>query len=153
MQKNIAEAKLKYQTATGTGAGEHASALRLNESYSKESAFPKELSARLYIDKRNNTLIVPITGVPVPVHISYIKSVSKSEEGEFSYLRLNLSIPTKHDDHAHLTPDCCYFIKALTLKSADFLHFQELYKGITDLKKEKSMRYLILIAMQGAGRV
>lgn len=153
MQKNIAEAKLRHQTAAGTSANESAGALRLSESYAKESAFPKELSARLCIDKKNNTLIVPIAGIPVPVHISYVKSVSKSEEGDFSYLRLNLSIPTKQDDHAHLTPECCYFIKALTLKSADFLHFQEVYKGITDLKKEKSIRYPLLIAMQGTGRV
>ena len=34
-----------------------------------------------------------IPGVPTPFHISTIKNVSKSEEGEFVYLRINLNVP------------------------------------------------------------
>ena len=42
---------------------------------------------------RHEALVVPIFGMAVPFHISNIKSVSKHEEGNYTYLRINLYCP------------------------------------------------------------
>ena len=40
-------------------------------------------------------IFVFVAGVPTPFHISTIKNVSKSEEGDYAYLRTNLNFPGK----------------------------------------------------------
>ncbi|XP_003384743.1 PREDICTED: FACT complex subunit SPT16-like [Amphimedon queenslandica] len=47
----------------------------------------------LYVDRKHEAVILPIYGVPVPIHISMIKNISKSEEGSYTYLRINLFHP------------------------------------------------------------
>ena len=43
---------------------------------------------KLYVDKKYETIIMPIFGVPVPFHIATIKNISSSKEGDYTYLRL-----------------------------------------------------------------
>jgi nucleosome binding factor SPN SPT16 subunit len=45
------------------------------------------------VDKRNETVILPIYGMAVPFHISTLKTASKSDEGEFVMLRFNFVTP------------------------------------------------------------
>lgn len=45
------------------------------------------------VDKRYEAVILPIYGVMTPFHISFIKNASQTEEGEFSYLRINFNTP------------------------------------------------------------
>jgi nucleosome binding factor SPN SPT16 subunit len=47
----------------------------------------------LYVDRKHEAVIMPLFGVPTPFHISMIKNISKSEEGSFTYLRINLFYP------------------------------------------------------------
>eukprot|EP00743_Colponemidia_sp_Colp-15_P004304 GILK01004643.1.p1 GENE.GILK01004643.1~~GILK01004643.1.p1 ORF type:complete len:1051 (-),score=281.73 GILK01004643.1:164-3265(-) len=64
------------------------------KAYSDSSAFPKELkSNQILVDTRNEAIICPINGLPVPFHISTVKNVSKSDEGKFTYLRINFHTP------------------------------------------------------------
>lgn len=46
-----------------------------------------------FIDKKYETVIMPIFGVPVPFHISTIKNISQSIEGDYTYLRINFFHP------------------------------------------------------------
>ena len=48
---------------------------------------------KICLDVKNQTIVVPIFGRPVPFHVSTVKNVSKSEENEFTYLRINLLSP------------------------------------------------------------
>lgn len=73
---------------------------------------------KIMVDKKHESVIIPIfgkkkyyslvfvqkiffhkkyflacSGVPTPFHISTIKNVSKSEEGDYVYLRINLNVP------------------------------------------------------------
>lgn len=38
-------------------------------------------------------MILPINGYATPFHINTIKNVSKNEEGEYTYLRINFQSP------------------------------------------------------------
>jgi FACT complex subunit SPT16 len=48
---------------------------------------------QIHIDRRNQTLVLPINGFAVPFHVNTLKTVSKSDEGDFTYLRINFQVP------------------------------------------------------------
>jgi len=51
-------------------------------------------NAHFYIlDRKYETVIMPIYGIPVPFHISTIKNISQSVEGDYTYLRINFFHP------------------------------------------------------------
>ena len=45
------------------------------------------------MDRKAQTVVLPIHGYAVPFHINTIKNVSKNDEGEFTYLRVNFQTP------------------------------------------------------------
>ncbi|KAG8932667.1 FACT complex subunit spt16 [Tulasnella sp. 418] len=98
---------------------------------------------QIYIDKKNSTVILPIHGFAVPFHINAIKNASKSDEGDFTYLRINFQTPGqlagKKEDTPFEDPDAT-FIRSVVYRSADGHRFDALCKGITDLKKEVNKR-------------
>lgn len=57
---------------------------------------------QIVVDARAHTVILPIYGMAVPFHISTLKNVSKSDEGDYVMLRLNFITPgqagAKKDD-------------------------------------------------------
>jgi nucleosome binding factor SPN SPT16 subunit len=56
--------------------------------------FPTDTKpCQVMVDRKAATVLVPISGVHVPFHISTIKSVSKTEEGHIAFLRLNFYAP------------------------------------------------------------
>lgn len=46
-----------------------------------------------FLDKKYETIILPIFGIPVPFHIAVIKNISQSVEGDYTYLRINFFHP------------------------------------------------------------
>ena len=56
--------------------------------------------------------MLPIFGIPTPFHISMVKNFSKSEEGEYTYLRINLFYPGstmgRMDGVVFSNPDATY---------------------------------------------
>lgn len=113
------------------------------ESYKKEAFMPEKETRELkiYVDKRAETVLLPIYGVAVPFHISVIKNVAKSEEGEFLYLRINFNLPAKSGagvSNVQLPNELdskLQFIKSMTFRSADIFHMTTVYKDMTELRK------------------
>lgn len=65
-------------------------------SYKSMSQMPREPEVKelkLFVDKKYETVILPIFGIAVPFHISTIKNISQSVEGEYTYLRINFFHP------------------------------------------------------------
>uniref|UniRef100_A0AC34QIB4 FACT complex subunit n=1 Tax=Panagrolaimus sp. JU765 TaxID=591449 RepID=A0AC34QIB4_9BILA len=65
-------------------------------SYKVREKMPDEselYKLQIYVDKKNDSIIVPIYGVPVPFHISMVKNCSHSEEGDYFFLRINFFHP------------------------------------------------------------
>ncbi|KAH9930997.1 FACT complex subunit SPT16 [Fomitopsis serialis] len=127
----------------GTGRNEGKGWKRF-QSYKGEAALPKEAeSLRIFVDRKAQTIILPIHGYAVPFHINTIKNVSKNEEGDFTYLRVNFQTPGqlagKKEDTPFEDPDAT-FIRSVTYRSADGHRFDTLSKQITDLKKEVNKR-------------
>ncbi|EJT98503.1 SPT16-domain-containing protein [Dacryopinax primogenitus] len=109
-------------------------------SYKGELALPKEVEdLRIHVDRRSRTVLLPVYGYAVPFHINAIKNANKSNEGDFTYLRINFQTPGqiagKKEDTPFEDPDKT-FIRSVTYRSADAARFDNLCRQITDLKKE-----------------
>ena len=79
-------------------------------------AFNIDNSFFSFSDKKYETVIMPVFGIPVPFHISTIKYISQSIEGDYTYLRINFSHPGatmgRNEGGMYLNPDAT-FVKEL----------------------------------------
>ena len=65
-------------------------------SYKSPGQLPRESEVRqlkIYVDRKYETIILPVFGVPVPFHIATVKNISTSIEGDYTYLRINFYHP------------------------------------------------------------
>ena len=51
------------------------------------------MQPQIFVDRKAQTVILPIHGFAVPFHINTIKNASKNDEGDFTYLRINFQTP------------------------------------------------------------
>lgn len=117
------------------------------ESYRKEAAFPRDACAdwRIVVDKRAETLILPIQGFAVPFHISTVKNVTKGEEGDFVCLRINFHTPGRTAGGKDAAPagwenPLAEFVRGLVFRSADAPRVQETFRAIQELRKAVAER-------------
>lgn len=107
------------------------------------------------MDKRNESVILPIYGLPVPFHIGTIKNVTKSDEGDFTLLRFNFNTPGRgggvgrkegsEDVAAAAAPNTmadpqAHYLRGITLRNPDAFRMMEVYKDIQDLRKAVAER-------------
>jgi nucleosome binding factor SPN SPT16 subunit len=63
-------------------------------------------------DRKYETVIMPIFGTPVPFHISTIKNISQSVEGDYTYLRINFFHPGatmgRNEGGSYTQPDATF---------------------------------------------
>ena len=111
------------------------------ESYSKTSQIPSEVKSDLiYVDKRKQVILLPVFGILWPVHISFVKNISKNEDGDFSFIRLNFTGPltkgAKGSEEAEEgSAEKDHFIRSVTFKCGNQSHANEIFKTISELKK------------------
>jgi nucleosome binding factor SPN SPT16 subunit len=84
----------RFSEGGAVGDGKSKRQIKKFESYKRDNQLPMAVSdLKIVVDSKNQTVIVPIFGRPVPFHISTIKNASKTEEDDFTYLRINLLSP------------------------------------------------------------
>ncbi|CCD23632.1 chromatin-remodeling protein SPT16 NDAI_0B06000 [Naumovozyma dairenensis CBS 421] len=118
------------------------------ESYIREAQIPNNVrDLRIHVDRKSQTIILPIYGRPVPFHINSYKNGSKNEEGEYTYLRLNFHSPGTAGGPSKKVTELPYddsednqFIRSITLRSKDGDRISEAFKEIADLKKDAIKR-------------
>lgn len=109
------------------------------ESYKRDTQLPSRVKdLAVYVDPKAVSIIVPIMGRPVPFHINTIKNASKSDEGEYAYLRINFLSPGqgvgRKDDQPFEDPSA-HFLRNLTLRSKDKDRLGQVAQDITELRK------------------
>ena len=110
----------------GTGGKETVKQKKAPVSYRSPGQLPRESEVRslkIYVDKKYETVILPIFGVPVPFHIATLKNISSSIEGDSTYLRINFFHPGaaigKDGGGSFSTPQDATFVKELTYRSTN----------------------------------
>ncbi|KAK2467068.1 hypothetical protein APHAL10511_001326 [Amanita phalloides] len=143
-EKLQAEGLQKYsEDGVGT-SGKEGKGWKKFQSYKGEVGLPVEVEKlRIFVDRKAQTVILPIQGFAVPFHINTIKNASKSDEGEYTYLRINFQTPGqltgKKEDTPFEDPDAT-FIRSVSYRSPDAHRFDNICKQITELKKEANKR-------------
>ncbi|KAG6909830.1 hypothetical protein DXG01_015103 [Tephrocybe rancida] len=134
----------RYVEDGGGSGGKEGKGWKKFQSYKGEGALPNEVDRlRIVVDRKAQTVILPIHGSAVPFHINTIKNASKSDEGDFTILRINFQTPGqlagKKEDTPFENPDAT-FIRSVSYRSPDGHRFDNVCKQITDLKKEANKR-------------
>lgn len=127
-QKELAIAlneKAKERLAKQGGGKEAEKVRKSTVSYKGVNQMPREPEVKelkLFVDRKYETVILPIFGVPVPFHISTIKNISQSVEGDYTYLRINFFHPGatmgRNEGGMYPTPDAT-FVKEVTYRSTN----------------------------------
>ena len=154
MEKMNAQALKRLKE--GGEAKEEVKARKAPVSYKSPGQLPRENEVKqlkIYVDKKYETIILPIFGVPVPFHIATIKNISNSVEGDYTYLRLNFYHPgaaVGKDGFGYATPPEATFLKEMTFRSTNVKEPGELqapsanlntaFKMIKDIQKKYKTR-------------
>ncbi|KAL6720111.1 FACT complex subunit spt16 [Lecanora helva] len=143
-QKKQREGLAQYSEATGDANGVTQKKFKKFESYKRDNQFPSRVAdLTIVVDVKASTVVLPIMGRPVPFHINTIKNASKSDEGEFSYLRINFLSPgqgvVRKDDQPFEDANA-HFVRSLTFRSMDADRMQDIASQVTDLRKNAVRR-------------
>ncbi|KAJ2348211.1 FACT complex subunit spt16 [Coemansia sp. RSA 2671] len=124
--------------------GEETRVVKKFESYKRETALPREVrNCKILVDERADSIVLPIYGMAVPFHISTLKNISRNDEGEYVYLRLNLVSPGQgvgKKDGLPVEDPGNTFVRSLTFRSTDIARMNEIYQSITALKRDQIKR-------------
>lgn len=95
LHAQLQEEGMKKYADGGKGArGKEGKSWKRFASYKGDAGLPNEVeSLRIFVDKKNQTIVFPIYGYATPFHINTVKNASKSDEGEWTLLRINFQTP------------------------------------------------------------
>ncbi|KAL3953135.1 hypothetical protein ACCO45_013078 [Purpureocillium lilacinum] len=144
-QKELAAKKQKEglarfaESTSGQNGGEVKKFKRF-ESYKRDDQFPLKIrNLEIVVDSKNSTVVLPIMGRPVPFHINTIKNASKSDEGDFAFLRINFLSPGQgvgRKDDQPFEDASAHFVRSLTFRSADGDRYSEIATQISNIKRD-----------------
>ncbi|CAX42465.1 FACT (FAcilitates Chromatin Transcription) complex subunit, putative [Candida dubliniensis CD36] len=146
-EKRLKEGLTRFSKADATDGDDFKPIFKKYESYVRESQIPNSVNdLKIHIDYKNQTIILPISGRPIPFHINSYKNGSQNEEGDFTYLRLNFNSPgaggnvTKKQELPYEDSPDNSFLRSITIRSKDRQRMIDVYKAIQDLKKDSVKR-------------
>lgn len=134
-----AEAKARILDGQQTKTKEKSK--KASVSYKSRSLLPKESEIKelkIFVDKKYETIILPVFGVPCPFHVSNIKNIHQSVETGYTYLRINFFHPGAGGPVATINtnttaaPDAT-FVKELTFRGSNTKEPGELAAPSTNL--------------------
>lgn len=139
-QKKQKEGLIRFSEAKADKNGTEVKKFKRFDSYKRDDQFPLRVkNMEIVVDTKNATVVLPIMGRPVPFHINTIKNASKSDENDFSFLRINFLSPGQgvgRKDDQPFEDANAHFVRSLTFRSADGDRYSEISTQISNLKRE-----------------
>ena len=118
--------------------------------YEDPNQFPTTASGgalrtnQTFVDGKREAVLIPINGRLVPFHISTVKNVSKTDEGAWTFLRINFVAPGQTAmSQVVLPPEAApgaHFIREITLKSRVPANLNNTFRLIKELRKRVQAR-------------
>lgn len=137
-EKTVEDKRTKHQRELGDKINEEARARlqgrqrsdgdqamrKSNVSYKNQAQLPLEdeiKELKIFVDRKAETVILPVFGVPLPVHIAAVKNISQSVEGDYTYLRINFFHPgaTVGKEVPNFAQPEATYLKELTFRSSN----------------------------------
>ncbi|GMM33338.1 chromatin-remodeling protein [Saccharomycopsis crataegensis] len=153
-EKRQKEGLARFSAADQMNPDEQKPVFKRYESYVRETQLPTNVKdLRIHVDPKSQTILVPVCGRPVPFHVNAYKNGSKTEEGEYTYIRLNFNSPggiaARKGDLPYEEGDDNTFIRSITFRSKDGQRLSRVFQQISDLKKAAIKRESEKKAMAG----
>lgn len=144
-EKRQKEGLARFADTDAKSADSDKAVFKRYESYVRDTQIPTNVKdLRIHVDAKSQTILVPIYGRPVPFHINSYKNGSKTEEGDYTYLRLNFNSPggiaTRKGDLPYEDNDENSFIRNLSFRSKDGARLSRVFQQISELKKNATKR-------------
>ncbi|KAM3566893.1 hypothetical protein ARSEF4850_000064 [Beauveria asiatica] len=138
--KKQKEGLIRFSEAKNDKNGSEVKKFKRFDSYKRDDQFPVRVkNMEIVVDTKNATVVLPIMGRPVPFHINTIKNASKSDENDFSFLRVNFLSPgqgvVRKDDQPFEDANA-HFVRSLTFRSTDGDRYSEIATQISNLKRD-----------------
>eukprot|EP00775_Hariotina_reticulata_P011875 gene11875-12019_t len=142
-QKNEETLRRLTAQAAGAGSGGNDAKGRLIsqvQSYRGVGDLPPLGANQVHVDQRAETVLVPIYGVMVPVHITMVRSVNQTAEQESNgaIIRISLNFGTSFEP-AQKFPQLA-FLKELSFRTGDAKHAQRVVADIKVLRNNVIQR-------------
>lgn len=138
--KKQKEGLVRFAESTSGKDGVEVKKFKRFESYKREDQLPLRVkNMEIIVDTKSGTVVLPIMGRPVPFHINTIKNASKSDENDFSFLRINFLSPGQgvgRKDDQPFEDASAHFVRSLTFRSEDGRRYEEIATQISNLKRD-----------------
>lgn len=109
--------------------------------YDNRNQYPSDMRyGKIHFDNKNYTIFLPIFNQMVPFHISLVKNVSKSEDNNFSVLRINFVIPVSNIDFGEIKGESPVFIRDVSYKHRDGKLITNIFNQIKELIKSNKSK-------------
>lgn len=142
--KKQREGMARFAEATGDQNGKEVKLFKRFESYKRDNQFPSKVrDLGIVVDQKNATVVLPIMGRPVPFHINTIKNASKSDEGDWAFLRVNFLSPGQgvgRKDDQPFEDASAHFVRSLTFRSMDGSRYDDIANQIAVMKRDASKK-------------
>ncbi|MDA4133226.1 MAG: hypothetical protein OK454_08915, partial [Thaumarchaeota archaeon] len=144
-QKELAAKKQKeglarFAESTSDQNGTEEKKFKRFESYKRDTQLPPKVKDMgIVVDQKNATIVLPVMGRPVPFHINTIKNASKSDEGEWAFLRVNFLSPGQgvgRRDDQPFEDASAHFVRSLTFRSMDGDRYSDIATQISNMKRD-----------------
>ena len=104
--------------------------------YDNIKQFPSDMkNGKIYLDQKHYTVFLPIFKNMVPFHIGLIKNTSKSEDSNYTILRINFVIPVSGNELESIKSPNPVFIREISYKFKDANDVQKIMTKIKDMTK------------------
>jgi nucleosome binding factor SPN SPT16 subunit len=134
----------RFPDATGSDNGVEVKKFKKFESYKRENQLPpKSQDLEIVVDAKASTVIIPIMGRPVAYHINTIKNASTSDEGDYSYLRINFLSPGQgvgRKDEQPFEDASAHFLRSISLRSTNGARYAEVSSQIANMKRDATKK-------------
>ena len=98
--------------------------------------FPADLkNGKIYLDTKHFTIFLPIFKRMVPFHIGLIKNTSKSEDSNYTILRINFNIPISGNELESIKESNPVFIREISYKFKDANYVLNIITKIKEMQK------------------
>eukprot|EP00947_MAST-08B_sp_MAST-8B-sp1_P002039 g2039.t1 len=148
-EKRLAALKRMRAAQAGAAAAERDKASAADgekaiAAYDRPTQYPREaIATATHVDMDREVVFLPINGRPVPFHISTIKNVSKQDEEEATYLRINFYTPGQalgKDAPAAMVAAVArwplkIYIKEMTIRAVKGRNISQQFRLIKELQK------------------
>lgn len=140
-QKN--EETARRLAGVGNGAGDNRSSMRTAAdlvAYKNVNDLPPQRDLMIYIDQKNETVLLPIYGSMVPFHVATIRTVSSQQDtNRTCYIRIIFNVPgtpfSPHDANS-LKFQGSIYLKEVSFRSKDPRHISEVVQLIKTLRRQ-----------------